>query len=188
MKKRLVVAIDGHDGAGKTTLARALASGLRGTAVRPFSGSAGHDLIRAGNQGDVDGLLNIGSAAISKALSSAPTTVPIVLDRGWMTVASFVPHSSIFFARWNAWIPTILCWVDLETTLVRLASRQNEKPECMAWHQHYLSVYMDLARRSGSPILRTDRLELGECISKLLTWAKAGPAPPSLANPQTSHL
>ena len=129
MKERLIVALDGHDGAGKSTLAVALANRLGGRAVRPFSGAIGAKLMSVGERGDVVGLIRVGNTAIEQAVSSVPSSVPIVLDRSWMTVASFIPRSEEFFRQWNFWVPTALCWAELEITLSRLAERHNERPK-----------------------------------------------------------
>ena len=91
MTERLVLALDGHDGAGKTTIASALALRLGGVAVRPFAGATGGALFEAGQREDVDALIEIGGAAIETAVSTAPKGCLVVLDRAWMTVASFMP-------------------------------------------------------------------------------------------------
>lgn len=179
MTDRLVIALDGHDGAGKTTLAAALANCLGGTAVRPFSGATGAELLHAGKLGNVPELVRIGGAAIEKAIASVPGGGPVVLDRGWMTVASFVPESADFFLQWDMWIPTTLCWSDLATTLSRLTMRHDEDAETLEWHNHYLAVYLDLAQRSGSMVLRTDLFDFAACIDQLVTWAMARPAMPA---------
>ncbi len=171
MKERLIVALDGHDGAGKSTLAVALANRLCGRAVRPFSGATGAKLMSVGDRGDVIELIGVGNKAIEKAISSVPDNVPIVLDRGWMTVASFIPNSDEFFKQWKFWVPTALCWAELEVTLSRLAVRNNEKHEPLEWHKHYLEVYKELAMRSGSFIVRTDLIDLTTCINHLAKWA-----------------
>lgn len=178
MKERLIVALDGHDGAGKSTLAVALAARLGGKAVRPFSGTIGAELMNAGESGDVVKLISIGNAAIEKAVSSVSGNVPVVLDRGWMTVASFVPESDKFFKQWGTWMPTALCWAELRTTLSRLAMRCNEKPKSLEWHKHYLAIYPELAKRSGSLIIRTDLMDYTTCINQLARWAMEGPAKP----------
>lgn len=187
MRERLIIALDGHDGAGKTTLASALATRLGGMAVRPFSGSIGTELLRAGANRDVGGLVKIGSTAIENAVSSVPGNIPIVLDRGWMTVASFVPESAEFCSQWNTWIPTVLCWAELNITQARLAIRGDEHSETLEWHEYYLAVYLDLAKRSGSLILRTDLMNQESSIKQLVTWVMEGRVVSNL-NPDTIGL
>ena len=174
MNGRIIIALDGHDGAGKTTLAAALALALGGAAVRPFSGTVGAELLQIGENKDVRELIRVGSAAIENAISSVPGGIPVILDRGWMTVASFVPDSTDFFAQWNIWVPTVLCWAELSTTLSRLALRHNEISEPNEWHEHYLAIYMELARRSESLILRTDLIRIETCVKQLVAWVKNG--------------
>ena len=174
MSERLIVALDGHDGSGKTTLAYALAERLGGTMVRPFAGETGAQLLHAGERQDIDELLRIGATALDACLGPAGDA-PLVLDRAWMTVASFVPASEELFNCWRHWIPTTLCWADLDTTLARLGARPDEHDDQLGWHGHYLSVYWGLAERSASPILRTDQLDTQSCIEMLYAWASARP-------------
>lgn len=178
MKKQLVIALDGHDGSGKSTLTKALASRLGGTSVQPFSGAAGKALLDAGIRGNAEALITIGTGAIENALSSVPENDLVILDRGWMTVASFVPASDFFFKEWKTWIPTTLCWANMENTLSRLSVRKDEQSEPVNWHRSYLDIYMKLATDSGSPVLRTDLLDIEECLNKLVEWIELAPEKP----------
>lgn len=171
MTARLILALDGHDGVGKTTLSQALAKRLGGTAVRPFSGSTGAKLLEIGAAQDVKALVALGTGAIDAAVASIPCDRPVVLDRGWMTVASFVPTSAEFFSLWKYWIPTALCWIPLDVTVERLSARTDEEPESTAWHQHYLDTYLMLAEKSDSFVLRTDLNSLPACVERLTSWA-----------------
>ncbi len=173
MTKRLIIALDGHDGVGKTTLSVQLANALGGTAIRPFGGSIGARLLEAGKDREVEKLISIGTQAIDTAIKSVPGNVPIVLDRGWMTVASFIPESDFFFQNWNLWIPTALCYSNLETTLSRLSQRTYESAESISWHKHYISVYEELAKRTESFILYTDKTSQEVCIEQLLNWVES---------------
>jgi hypothetical protein len=130
MNRRLVVAIDGHDGAGKTTLAAALSTHMGCATVCPFSGEAGRSLLKAGENKNINELVKIGTAAIESAVSSVSGCTPVILDRGWMTVASFVPDAPDFFSKWKLWIPTVLCWADLKrgvVVIMRLSYKSNKE-------------------------------------------------------------
>ncbi len=170
MRERLVIALDGHDGAGKTTLASILANRIGGKSVRPFSGAIGAELMRAGECKDIAQLIRIGNSAIAKAVASVSGNTPVILDRGWMTVASFIPESEEFYKQWNNWVPTALCWAELRTTLSRLSIRSDEKLEPLEWHEHYIAVYLEIAKRSESLIVRTDLMDHETCTNKLVTW------------------
>lgn len=165
-----VFAVDGHDGTGKTTLARWLAEQVGGSYQRPFSGELGAALLDAAERGDDARVLAIGEKGITNAIAAAADRQPIILDRSWMTVASLV-NWAVFSSTWQQWIPTVLCWADLETTLARLSQR-SEKTETLDWHRHYLRVYQALAERTGSRILRTDINSLEQCQSILLDCFK----------------
>jgi energy-coupling factor transporter ATP-binding protein EcfA2 len=171
-----IVALDGHDGAGKTTLARALAERVSGSYRRPFHGPLGAALLDAAARGDFDRVITLGEEGIRTA---AKASVPVVLDRGWMTVASLIDGSRFptFAARWHWWIPTALCWADLPTTLERLGRRE-DAVETTASHRHYLAVYRDLAERTGSVIVRTDVNSTQACVEKLAEWFLRDPVLP----------
>jgi hypothetical protein len=166
-----VVALDGHDGAGKSTLAHALAQHVGGAYVRPFHGDVGAALLHAGAAGNLDRLIALGEQAIQTAVNAAVTECPIVLDRGWMTVASLCSAEQLtsFAVRWRVWMPTMLCWADLHTTLARLSAR-DEYAADVASHQHYLQVYRGLAEWSRSPIIRTDVESPQQCLARLSDW------------------
>lgn len=178
MKERLIVALDGHDGTGKTTLAKMLADQLGGVALRPFSGDTGAKLLEAGEKKDINSLIEIGSNAIENSISSAKPSVPIVLDRAWVTVASFVHDEPEFFSAWHLWIPTTICWANLETSINRLNKRINsngvehqfEEEKPAEWHECYLEIYWNLAIRFKYPLLRTDQYDVPSCLLRLQSW------------------
>lgn len=157
-----VVALDGHDGAGKTTIATALADALDGVYVRPFGGATGRALMAAATAHDPVQVLAVGEGALRDALGAHRDSPVVVLDRSWMTVASLVEPAE-FAAAWTLWVPTVLCWSDLTTTLQRLAVR-TEEPEDTSWHSFYLDRYLELARRFDVPVVRTDRASVASCV------------------------
>jgi thymidylate kinase len=144
--------LDGHDGAGKTTLAVALAQRLGGTYRRPFGSDTGHRLMEAAHANDSAGVLAVGHAAIRDALDSADN-YPVILDRSWLTVASLAPDD-LFRNSWVLWVPTVLCWADLPTTIRRLGQR-NEEPADPTWHCRYLRRYREIADEYECPLVET---------------------------------
>lgn len=163
---RAILALDGHDGSGKTTLALRLADSLGAEYVRPFAGERGPQLLAlaAGNPGEA---MRFARDVFAEAAESARRDV-LVFDRHWMTVCSLLPE-----APWRLWTdfpPTALCWADLPATLSRLAGRR-EPPEAVAEHQRYLRVYWELGRRFPCFVLRTDREPEDRSLARLLEWS-----------------
>jgi len=169
-----VIGLDGHDGSGKTTLARSLAAHLAAEYARPFAGATGAALMRAGEAGDLRETIAIGQEAMARVLARANPARPLVLDRSWLTVASFCPWDE-FASHWSHWVPTILCWADVPTTLERLAQRgDRDRFRPVAWHRQYLARYEALAKAAGVPIVRTDDVSVDEALIRLVQALPAG--------------
>lgn len=173
-----VIALDGHDGAGKTTLSRWLAMETGGSYQRPFGGALGEALLLAATQGQVAKVLALGEHGITNAIAAAGSVRPVILDRAWMTVASLV-NWEIFVSEWHLWIPTVMCWADIETTLMRL-KRRGERPDDATSHCHYLALYQCLANRTRSFVIRTDLNPPSQSQCRLMHWLTDHPSPPQI--------
>lgn len=172
MKKNnnLVLAIDGHDGSGKTTLSKALAEKIGGIYVRPFEGAAGIQLIEYFEKKDYEQVSAFGNELIRKQYEMHDNEI-LVFDRHWMTVFSLLPESYWSDKKWYPFPATTLCFSDMEHTLSRLEKR-TEKSYEQSYHLHYLELYVKLAKEFDANILRTDQYDVEECLVKLKKWYK----------------
>jgi cytidylate kinase len=171
--ERLILAVDGHDGSGKTTAARRLAQRIGAPYVRPYAGAAGAAFLATAEAGDFELACEIAARAVRVALESRPEADVLVFDRHWVTVASVVPPG--YLEDWRPLPATAVCWADLATTLERVAGRA-EAQEPLAWHRRYVERYRELAERFGCHLVRTDELTEDEVVDDLVAWAEAAGA------------
>jgi len=166
-----VIGIDGHTGTGKTTIARGAADALHASYERPFGGERGLLLARADEAGDSDGVLRIGAAAITAAIRRSGPMRPLVVERSWLTVGSLVSDED-FYEHWQLWIPTILCWADLPTTLERLG-HCGESAEAAERHRYYVDRYRCMAEDRGCIIVDTSNATDTEAIAQVVRAARS---------------
>jgi hypothetical protein len=167
--KKTILALDGHDASGKTTLAKRLAAVLGGVHVRPFAGSDGPRLLALAAT-DPDGVISFAEDSLAAAAERARADV-LVFDRHWLTVCSLLPTGLWTRLQGLAATPTALCWADLPTTLARLRER-GEDPQPAAEHIHYLDIYLRLASAHGCLLLRTDREPEEQSLDRLIAWSR----------------
>ncbi|MBD8546793.1 hypothetical protein [Sphingomonas sp. CFBP 8760] len=161
-----ILALDGHDAAGKTSLARGLAHAVGARYARPFGGEPGRRLITAYQADRPEDVLAIGHKAILAQLDAAAPDERLIFDRGWLTVATLVPHD-LFAKTWDLWLPTALLWCDEATTRARLELRPFDDDEPEDWHAHFLAAYRDRFSLRPGATLRTDQLSEVACLVEL---------------------
>lgn len=160
--------LDGHDGTGKTTLAKRLANELNFDYARPFSGNIGEFLLWLAEVEDYAFLIEYGKRVIVRTIANC-TGQGVVFDRHWMTVLSLIPEE-----KWDIWgqiPPTTLCWVDLPTTKKRLGMR-SEISEEDSVHSHYIKIYQRLASHFGCQVLDTSQITEQAALDELLYWVQ----------------
>jgi hypothetical protein len=162
------VALEGHDGSGKTTLAKRLAARLDAAYVRPYGGPRGGEMLAAAERGDHQRALDLAQSLAGEAIDAADGP-RLVCDRLWLTVFTIVPEA--MFEQWGDRAPTAVCWADAATTLERLGER-SEPSRPSAWHEHYLSRYRELARQFDCPLVRTDGLSEEQALDALTDWVQ----------------
>lgn len=169
-----IFALDGHDAAGKTTLAAALADATGARYGRPLSGAAGRRIIGAYEAGRHQDVLSIGHHAILSQLEDAEAGESLVFDRGWVTVATLMPRET-FAASWKLWIPSALLWCDEATTRTRLQARKVAEEEPDDWHAHFLASYIDRFNLRPGEVVRTDLLTESACLAVLVRLFEEAP-------------
>lgn len=171
---RLILALDGHDGSGKTTLAKQLASAVGGLYLRPYGEPYGSELLRQAQGGNYDKVLQLGRLAVERVLQDVPSGGPLIFDRFWITLFTLVPER--YHAQWAMRPPTAVCWADLPTTLARLigrfADKNTEERGNQSEHVYYLERYRELAREHRCAFIPTHLHDEAHCLQQLIVWAK----------------
>ncbi len=103
-----VIVLDGHDGAGKSTLVALLQQRLGGVTVKPFNDSLGDLLVWLIAQQRFDLANQLALQSVEKGLRSTTGEGPRWFDRHWLSLFTLLPESC--FESWMPLPPTVLCW------------------------------------------------------------------------------
>lgn len=149
MQKHII--FDGHDGAGKTTLATLVARNLNAKYVKPFDGTLGDLIAWTFRQKQYDLTNTIALAAIEEVIDENSDVEVLVFDRHWLSMFTVLPKE--YHEQWKPLPFTILCWTDEETTRLRLAERGEKDNRT----EYYCKLYKELAREYDVPIINTTK-------------------------------
>ncbi|MNB76269.1 cytidylate kinase [compost metagenome] len=138
----VIIAIDGHDGSGKTTISKLLAEKINAKYIKPFSDSLGDLIAWSYRKKEYKFANQIALAAIQKNIDENPGVEYFIFDRHWLSMFTVLPKE--YYEYWNPLPVTILCWADVKTTQNRLIER-NEIEPYQGCNEHYCKVYKEIA-------------------------------------------
>ena len=165
VQDKSVLVLDGHDAAGKTTLAHMVANSLGGHYVKPFDGTLGDMIIWLYERNHFDLADELSRTSIQKTVSDNLDSSLLVFDRHWMSMFTLLPASLR-----KGWFPlpvSILCWADLQTTTKRLSDRGEELGN-PAEHYHFLQLYKEIAEEFAVPVVDTSLESTEDSLSRIL--------------------
>lgn len=165
----VVLALDGHDGSGKTSMAVRFAREFGGAYVKPFDGEEGEQLADLGARQLFDELAALGRAILDRAVSREYGTELIVCDRHWFSLMTFWEDGRA--PLWPERPLTIVCWASAEVTVERL-SRRAEPQYDAAFHSYWCDKYRRLAALHHLAVLDTSRTTEAEAYAQLKTLAQ----------------
>ncbi len=160
-----IVAIDGHDGSGKSSIGAAVAERHSLRFVRPFADSLGDYIASLWQNKRFALASDVARTAVERVLASAGAE-GVVCDRHWTTMFTVLPE--VFWHDWESdgLPPTIVCWASTPVTMRRLRER-GEDPGEPAKHEHYHRLYRELASRAPrSFLLDTTDLSLADAVAE----------------------
>jgi hypothetical protein len=160
-----IFAVEGHDAAGKSTLAELLADRTGARLVRPFSGALGDLIAWLWGREEFALADEVARASVRKEIMSHVDGRPLIFDRHWMTMFTVLP--SKLHDHWRPLPPAALCWTDVDTTCERLRSR-GEPVGDRRLHERYCTLYRQIAVDHRVPIVDTTRRTVGESLDELL--------------------
>lgn len=157
------IALDGHDGAGKTQIAKALAHASGYTYRKPFHGELGDRIARAWKEERYELASRLALEALNATLSLPPAD-RLILDRCWVTMFTVLPRR--LWADWPVHIKTVVCWTDLPTTLARIQSRGELILE-EDRHDFFIGKYREIASEFNLLVHDTTHTSIEESVAHL---------------------
>jgi broad-specificity NMP kinase len=165
---RPVLVFDGHDGCGKSTLAKAVAEREGGVVVKPFADSLGDHIAwlwRSKRFAEADALAR---ASVERVMTSHPERL-LVFDRHWATMFSVLPQG--YWHSWHPLPPTVVCRADTSVVMRRLDSRGEDGGD-PAVHDHFDRVYTELAGLApAATVIDTTDTPFDECVHRAVAFA-----------------
>lgn len=164
MKPKIIV-IDGHDGTGKTTIAKKLAKELDGVYIKPFDGIIGDIIVWLYERKKYKLLNKISFSILEKCIEENNNANYLIFDRHWLSIYTLLP-SKYYNEEFN--FPyTILCTANSKTIIQRLRERNNK--EEMNWDNDYFrKKYLEIANNYDLKIIDTSTINIENCINIIL--------------------
>ena len=160
-----MLVLDGHDGCGKSTLARLTAERLGGRVVKPFADTLGDHIAWLWRNHQYAAADALARDSISRVLSTSDGE-PLVFDRHWATMFTVLPEDC--WAGWGEPPRTVICDAPVELVMRRLVAR-GEPAGDAGRHGYYLARYRALAGRfPGTLLLDTGTDDPDTCRDKIL--------------------
>lgn len=172
MSNEQIVVIDGHDGCGKSTLAREVARTIGGTVMKPFGDMLGDHIAWLWQHERFDEADALARASIERVLQQNQGA--LVFDRHWATMFTVLPER--LWARWGELPRTVLCTADLDVVVSRLLERGEEIGD-LAEHAHYLACYSDVITRCDQHfVIDTGKSSVTECLDSICDFLQLAPS------------
>jgi thymidylate kinase len=165
-----IVAIDGHDGCGKSTLAAAVAAKLGGQLVKPFGDTLGDHIAWLWQRQRFEEADALARASVERMLITNAQR-PLVFDRHWATMFSVLPDR--FRQRWIPLPPTVICRADTPVVMARLSGR-GEPAGDAEHHDHFDRVYLGLAAAfPRTLVLDTTVRSASSCLESVVAFVES---------------
>jgi thymidylate kinase len=160
---QVVIALDGHDGAGKTSLAKLAAKKYGFKYVKPFDDSLGDLISWSFKNRKFDFTDEISRLAIEKIYEEGRGE-NLIFDRHWLSIFTVIPVE--YHIKWFPVPRTILCWSNLKTTMHRISERGEKEGDAES-HAFYCGEYRRLAGKYEVPIIDTSFEEISKSFEHL---------------------
>ncbi|MDO0925018.1 hypothetical protein QQY24_06155 [Streptomyces sp. TG1A-8] len=143
---RRVIAFDGHDACGKTTLGRAVAEALGAAFTSPYPPGSGARLVRLWRQGRHSELAELAVDLLRGFEEAHAENAVVVCDRHTVSAMALLPDA--YHDRLKLPDVTVVCSADLPDVIAREAARgQALRPEELPEQRLLLERYRHLAER-----------------------------------------
>ncbi len=160
-----VLAVEGPDGAGKTSIIRRLSERLGATAVAPFSGEVGAAMRALHESGDYEHVHRMALDTLAGILAGQRDTPALVFDRHWLSVLAFTAPR--FLPLWRPLPPTIVCLAEPTVIKARLEARGTTAEE-LAASDGIVARYRALAAEHGLTVIDTGGATVEESVARML--------------------
>jgi len=167
---RFRIALDGHDGSGKSTMAARLADELGARLVKPFADTLGDHIAWLWGRSQFTDADRLARASIDR-FESLHADESVVFDRHWLTMFTVLPEA--YWSGWRNRPRTVVFATDPATTMRRLGAR-GEDPLSAELHKYYERMYREIAARFNVPVVDTTDSSIENTFEIVLTYALEG--------------
>lgn len=147
-----IIAIDGHDASGKSTISALVARDQGGVVARAFPDALGGMIAWLAERGEFARANELAHLGVKKAVSDNFGARLLVFDRHWLTIFTLLPE-----AFWQSWLPrprTVLCWTNSIVTKQRLEAR-GEVTADVASYDRSIAQFRRIAEALDVPLVDT---------------------------------
>jgi thymidylate kinase len=160
-----ILAVEGPDGAGKTSIIRLLSQRLGANAIVPFGGAVGAEMRRLHESGAFEQVNRMGLDTVAEITAAHGHSSLLIFDRHWLSVLAFTSRS--FFSLWQPIPPTIVCLADAQVIAERLRARGTTPAE-LAASGGVLTRYQALAAEYGLPVVNTGGATVEQSVDRFI--------------------